>query len=113
MERFCPVSPRSSCRGSGVAVSSIRGFFPGVALGHKGGGWRGKGHGDSQVKDWYKGETNVKERDRCGRETGVQEKNISAVGRARSTLRVLLVVGDQRGSMGSSSGCYQKPCAQI
>lgn len=50
MERFCPVSPRSSCRGSGVAVSSIRGFFPGVALGHKGGGWRGKGHGDSQVK---------------------------------------------------------------
>lgn len=65
-----------------------------------------------QEKDWYKGETNVKERDRCGRETGVQEKNISAVGRARSTLRVLLVVGDQRGSMGSSSGCYRKPCAQ-
>lgn len=39
-----------------------------------------------QEKDWYKGETDVKESDRCGRETGVQEKDISAVGRARPTL---------------------------
>lgn len=42
----------------------------------------------------------------------MQEKDISAVGRARPTLRALLVVGDQRGSMGSSPGCYQRPCAQ-